>query len=123
MESLERNASKNQDKPISPQEPPIETLKKDKYELEILNRHIKNENEILREQVKLKNSMNSYLTLQLGTIPKENRKLKKRNKMMIRALINIRFKLLMRNPKMTLTSKRNRKIRLDVLVEVSEHME
>ena len=123
MESLERNALKNQEKTINPQEPPIETLKQDKYELEILNRHIKNENEILREQVKLKNAMNNTFTLQLGTLHKENRKLKKRNKKLNRGLINLRFKLLMKKPRMTLTTKRSRKIRLDVLAELSEHME
>ena len=71
VESLERNAPENQERSLSPQEPPIEALKKDNYELEILNRHIKNENEILREQVKLKNAMNNTLTLQMGTLHKE----------------------------------------------------
>ena len=67
--------------------------------------------------------MNSVLTLQLGTLHKENQKLKKKNKKMNRALINLEFKLLIKKPIMTLTSKRNKKIRLDVLAEVSEHME
>ena len=123
VESLERKASKNQERSLSPQEPPIETLRKDNCELEILNKHIKNENEILREQVKLKNAMNDTLTLQLGTLHKENRKLKKRNKKLNRALINLRFKLFMRKPRMTLTTKRGRKIRMDVLADVLEHME
>ena len=62
---------------VNPQEPLIENLKQDKYELEILNRHIKNENEILKEQVKLKNTMNDNSTLQLEILHKENMKLNK----------------------------------------------
>ena len=115
--------SEDQERFFSPQEPPIETLKRENYELEILNGNIKNEDEILREKIKLKSSMNYTLTLQLGTLHKENRKLKKKNKKLNRALINIRFKLFMRKPRMTLTTKRIRNIRLDVLVEVSKHME
>lgn len=121
--SLEMKASENQERSISPQEPPIETLKKDNYELEIPNKHIKNENQILREQVKLKNAMNNTIILQMGTLHKENRKLKKRDKKLNKALINLRLKLLIKKPKMTLTTKRSRKIRLDVLAEVLEHME
>ena len=46
IESLERiSATVN---PINPQEPLVETLKKEIYELEILNRHIKQENEALK---------------------------------------------------------------------------
>ena len=54
---------------------------------------------------------------------KANKKLKKRNKKLNRALIDLRFKLFMRKPRMALTTKRSRKRRLDVLAEVSEHME
>ena len=91
--------------------------------MEILNNHIKNENEILREQVKLKGSMNNTLSQQMKTLYKANKKLKKRNKKLNRALINLRFKALMRKPRMELTTKRSRKMKLDVLAEVLVQME
>ena len=112
----------NQETPANPQEPLIEILKQDNYKLETLNRHIKNENEILKEQIKLKKAMHVDTTLHLGLLHKENKKLKKKNKRLNKAIINLRFKLLMKRPRMTLTSKRNRRIRLDVLAEVSEHV-
>ena len=88
-----------------------------------MNRHIKNENEILKYQIKLNKEKHDNTTLQLGLFHKENRKFKKNNKRLKKAIINLRFKLLMKMPRMTLTSKRNRRIRLDVLAEVSEHMQ
>ena len=84
--------------------------------------HIKQENEILKEQNKLDKSMHDNTTLHLGLLHKENRKLKKKNKKLNRTIINLKFKLLMKNTRMKLTSKRNIRIRLDVLVEVSKHM-
>jgi len=39
-----RSASMNPEPPVNPQEPLIDALKQDIYELEILNRHIKQEN-------------------------------------------------------------------------------
>ena len=67
--------------------------------------------------------MNDNSNVQLEILSKDNRKMKKRNKRLNRALINLRFKLLMKKLRVTLTSKRNRRIRLDVLAEVSEHMQ
>ena len=98
-------------------------LRRDKYELEVLNRHIRTENDILREQVKLKTNMNSTLSLQMDKVEKANEKLKKRNKKLMRALTNLRFKLVIRKPRRTLTSRQRRRRGLDVLVEVSEFME
>ena len=77
VESLEKRASENRERTPSPQEPPIEVLKRDKYELEVLNRHIKNENEILREQVKLKSDMNTILSLQMKKLYTASEKPKK----------------------------------------------
>ena len=98
-------------------------LKRDKYELEVLNRHIKNENEILREQVKLKSDMNTTLSLQMEKLYKASEKLKKKNKKLNRALINLRFKLVIRKPRMPLNTKQSRKMKLYVLAEVSEYMD
>lgn len=78
VESLEGKALEEQEISLSPQEPPIETMRRDNYEFKILNRHIKNENEILREQVKLKNDMNNTLTLQMRALYKASMKLKKK---------------------------------------------
>ena len=59
--------------------------------------------------------------LHLGLWQKKNRKLKKKSKRLSRALINLKFKCLMRKPRMTVVP-RKKKRRLDVLAEVSEHM-
>lgn len=101
----------------------IDVLRRDRYELEVLNRHIKTENDILREQVKLKTDMNSTLALQMDKVEKANEKLKRRNKKLIRALTNLRFKLLIRKPRRPLTTRQRRRRGLDVLAEVSEFME
>ena len=98
-------------------------LRRDKYELEVLNRHIKNENEILREQVKLKSDMSTTLSLQMEKLYKASEKLKKKNKKLNRALINLRFKLVIRKPRMPLNTKKSRKRKLDVLAQVSEYMD
>ena len=98
-------------------------LRRDKYELEILNRHIKNENEISREQFKMKSDMNTTLSLQMEKLYKASEKLKKKNKKLSRALINLRFKLVIRKPRMPLNTKQSRKRKLDVLAEFSEYMD
>ena len=97
-------------------------LRRDKYELEVLNRHIKNENDILREQVKLKSDMNTSLSLQMEKLYKASEKLKKKNKKLSKALINLRFKLVIKKPRRPSTSRKSRRRSLDVLAEVSEYM-
>ena len=101
----------------------IDLLRRDRYELEVLNRHIKTENDILREQVKLKTDMNSTLALQMDIVEKANEKFKRRNKKLIGALTNLRFKLLIRKPRRPLNNRQRRRRGLDVLAEVSEFME
>ena len=117
---MERKASESRDRTPSPPLSEIDVLRRDRYELEILNRHIKNENDILKEQVKLKTNMNSTLSLQMDKVEKANEKLKKRNKKLIRALINLRFKLVIRKPRRSLASRQRRRRGLDVLAEASE---
>jgi len=123
VETLERKASESRDRPPSPPLSEIDVLRRDRYELEVLNRHIKTENDIMKEQVKLKTSMNSTVSLQMDKVEKANEKLKKRNKKLIRALINLRFKLVIRKPRRPLASRQRRRRGLDVLAEVSEFME
>ena len=120
---MEKRASENRERTPSPQESSIEVLRKDKYELEVLNRHIKNENEILREQVKLKSNMNTTLSLQMEKLYKASEKLEKKNKKLSRALINLRLKLVIRKPRMPLNIKKIRKKKLYVVAEVSEYMD
>ena len=81
---------------------------------------IKNENDILKEQVKLKTNMNSTLSLQMDKVEKANEELKKRNKKLIRALTNLRFKLVIIKPRRSLAPRQRRRRGLDVLAEASE---
>ena len=123
VETLEKRASESRDRTPSPPESAIDMLRRDKYELEVLNRHIKNENEILREQVKLKGDMNTTLSLQMKKLYKASERLNKKNKTLSRALTNLRFKLVIRKPRRPLIVRQSRRRGLDVLVEVSEYME
>lgn len=123
VETLERKASESRDRTPCPPLSEIDVLRRDRYEMEVLNRNIRTENDILKEQVKLKTSMNSTLSLQMDKVEKANEKLKKRNKKLIRARTNLRFKLVIRKPRRPLTSRQRRRRGLDVLAEVYEFME
>ena len=105
VETLERTASIREERTPSPPLTEIDILRRDRYELEVLNRHIKNENEILKDQIKLKTDMNSTLSLHIDKVEKTNEKLKTRNKKLIRALTNLRFKLVIRKPRRSLASR------------------
>ena len=59
--------------------------------------------------------------LHLGLWQKKNRKLKKKCKKISIALINLKFRCLMKKPRM-LAAPRKRRRGLDVLAEVSRHM-
>ena len=67
--------------------------------------------------------MNTTLSLQMEKLYKASEKLKKKNKKLSRALINLRFKLVIRKPRMPLHTKKGRKRKLDVLVEFLEYMD
>lgn len=60
--------------------------------------------------------------LHLGLCHKKNRKLKRKNKKLNRALINLMYKFLIRKPRMGVGAKKSKK-RLDVLAEVLEQMQ
>jgi len=77
----------------------------------------------LREQNKLDRAIHDNTMLHLVLWYKKNRKLKRKNKKLSRTLINLKYKLLMRKPRMVVSAKRNKKRKLDVLVEVSEQMQ
>ena len=60
--------------------------------------------------------------LHLGLWQKKNRKLKKKCRKLNRELISLKFICLMRKPKMVVVPKK-RRIGLDVLAEVLEHID
>jgi len=74
----------------------------------------------LKEQNKLDKAIHDNTILHLGLWYKKNRKLKRKNKILNRAAINLKYQLLMRKPRMTVTSKKNKRRKLDILSEVSE---
>ena len=92
------------------------------FEIEVLNRHIKQENEALKEQSKVEKMVHDNTMLHLGLWRKKNRKLKGKCKKLSRALINLRFRCLVKKPR-TILAARRKKRRLDVLAEASEHMD
>lgn len=61
--------------------------------------------------------------LHFGLWDKKNRKLKKKNKKMNKALISLKYIFLMRKPRMAVGAKRSKKRKLDVLAKVSEKMQ
>jgi len=99
----------------------IQSLKQEVYELEVLNRHIQRENETLKEQNKLDKVIHDNTMLHLGLWHNKNRKSKKKNRRLSRALINLKYRFLIMKPRMTVTP-RKKKERLDVLAKVSEQM-
>lgn len=103
-------ASMNLKPYFNPQEPLIDTLKHEIYELEILNKHIKQQNETLKEKNKLDKEIHDNTIMHLGLWYKKNRKLKRKNKILSRVVINLKYKLLMRKPRMTITSKKKKEI-------------
>ena len=107
---------------VNPQELLIYALKHEIYELEIFNKHIKQENETLKEQNKLDKEIHDNTILYLGLWYKKNMKLKRKNKILNRIVINLKYKLLMRKPRITVTLKKSKRRKLDVLAEVSEQM-
>ena len=124
IESLEKTAidqGTSSTQPNIAQEVLIQSLKREFFEREVLNKHIKRENETLKEQSRLDKIIHDNTMLHLGLWQKKNRKLKKKSRRLSRALINLKCRCLMRKPRMTVVP-RKKKRRLDVLAEVSEQM-
>lgn len=120
---MDPESSTNLGSSVNPQEPLTNSLKQEIYELEILNRHIKKENETLREQSKLDKSIHDNTILHLELWYKKNRKLKRKNRCLNITVINLKYMLLMKKPKMVVTSKRSKRRKLDVLEEVPKQMQ
>lgn len=100
----------------------VQSLKQEVFELEVLNRNIKQENEALKEQSKVDNIIHDNTMLNLGLWQKKNKKLKKKYRKLSRELINLKFRCLIRKPRMVVAP-RKKKIGLDVQAEASKHMD
>ena len=107
---------------ILPLDEQVQSLKQEVFELEVLNQHIKQENEALKEQSKVEKIVHDNTMLHLGLWQKKNKKLKRKCKKLSRALINLKFRCLVRKLRTILAARRKRR-RLDVLAEASEHMD
>jgi len=129
IESLEKNNTSvdprtlaNPEQPATSQETLTSSLKTEIYELEVSNRHIQRENEALKEHNMLDKIIHDNTMLHLGLWHKKNRKLKRKNKNLNRALINLKYRFFMRKPMMEICVKKSKKRKLAVLAEVSEQM-
>jgi len=120
---MDPSSSANPEQLVNPQEPLTNSLKQEIYELEILNRHIRKENEALKEQIKLDKVIHDNTIVHLGIWYKKNRKLKRKNRNLNKIVINPEYRLPMKKPRMVVTAKRNKKRKLDVLAHVSEQMQ
>ena len=85
------------------------------FELEVLNRHIKQENGALKEKRKVDKIIHDNTMLHMGLWQKKFRKLS-------RELINLKFRCLIRKPRMVVAPRKKRR-GLDVLAEASEYID
>lgn len=76
---MDLGCSTNLEKLVNQQEPLTDSLKQEIYELEILDMHIKKENEILKEQTKLDKAIHDNTMLHLAIWYKKNRNLNKKS--------------------------------------------
>ena len=120
LETLEKEAAGPST--IPPLEKQVHSLKQEVFELEVLNRYITQENETLKQQANVDKMVHDNTMLHLGLWQKQNRKLKKKCKKLNRALVNLRFRCLVRKPRVNVAIQRKRR-RLDVLAEASQQAE
>jgi len=109
LESLEKTVVGPRTSSTPPhiaQEAKIQSLKQEVFELEVLNRHIKQENEVLKEQNKVDKIIHDNTMLHLGQWQKKNKKFKKKCKKLSRELINLKFRCLIRKPRMVVAPRK-----------------
>lgn len=95
-----------------PQEPPIShVFKQEIFEMDTLNRYLKTENQTLKAQNGIQISKSDNLILQLSLWYKNNKKLRKENKAMKREIINLKYNILMRKPRMAVNAKKKKKVK------------
>jgi len=125
IESLEKTSigsSTSSTQPHTTQEALVQSLKQEVFQLEVLNSHIKQENEALKEQSILDKIIHDNTMLHLWLWQKKNRKLKRKCRKLSKALINLKFICLMSKPRMLAAPKKKTR-GLDVLADVLEHMD
>ena len=120
METLEQAAASPSN--FQPLEQQVHSLKQEIFEIEVLNRHIIQENEKLKEQSKVDKMIQDNTMLHMGLLQKENKKFKKRCRRLNRDLINLRFRCLMKRSRIDISTRRKRR-RLDVLAEASQQVD
>ena len=107
---------------VMPYEQQIDSLKQEIYELEVLNRHIKQRNEEMKQQADIAKAIQDNTYLHMSMWQKKHSRLKKRCKRLNRALINLKFRCMFKRPKANFSTQRKRR-RLDVLAEASQQMD
>lgn len=125
LESLEKIAagpSTPSTLPHITQDAQVQALKQEVFELEVLNRHIKQETEAIKEQGKVDKIIHDNTMLHMGLWQKKNKKLKKKCRKLSRELINLKFRCLIRKPRMVVAP-RNKRRGLDVLAETLEYID
>ena len=80
------------------------------------------ENEKLKEQAKLDKMIHDNTMLHLGLWQRSNKKLRKKCKRLSRALINLKFRCLVKKPRVNVSTQRKKR-RLDVLAEASQQVD
>lgn len=111
----------NQINSNSPQEHPIiNTLKQEIYDLETLNKKLKQGPETLKVHNEIQRTKNDNILLHLGLWYDKNKKLKEKKKSLKRKVINLKNKIMMKKPRMAVTKKKAKKTNIDVLAQVSE---
>lgn len=115
---MARTSSLNQEEVqfSKPQEPlVINVLKQEIFELQTLNRCIQKENQILKAQGENQIAKNGNLLLHLSLWYKKNKKVKQKNRSLKRQVINLKNKILIKNPRMTVVREKGKMMKLDVL--------
>jgi len=120
FETLEQNTAGPSN--VIPHEQQIDLLKQEIYELEVLNRHIKQRNEEMKQQADIAKAIQDNTFLHMSMWQKKHSRLKKRCRRLNRALINLKFRCMFKRPKVNVSTQRKRR-RLDVLAEASQQVD
>jgi len=128
IESLEKKATENATtssnqgiQSHSPQEPPIvNTLKQEIFELETLNKHLKQEHETIKVRNEIQRTQNENILLHLALWYDKNKKLKEKNKTLKRKVLSLKYKILIKKPMIAIAKKKVKKTKLEFLAQAFE---
>lgn len=93
----------------------VNTLKQGIYELEVLNRNLKQEYERVKAQNEIQRTQNDNILLHLGLWYKKNNKLKDKNKFLKEKVTSLKNIILMKKPRMEINIRKARSTNLDVI--------